>query len=262
MRPDKRLGQHFLLDAEVLEEISAVADVGRAAGVLEIGPGDGALTAFLVQSGRPVHAIDLDPRAVAEIQRRFGDAVQVVQGDAVEADLASLLPAPNPEGRRAVVVGNLPYNAGSAIYRRLLGLGDQVERLVLMFQREVARRIVAGPGSRAYGLLSVVTALQARAWMIREVPPTAFRPRPKVHSAVVLVEPLGAASPLAGPGELDSLTRFVGRLFQSRRKTIGNTITDVAALARLGIDPGCRAETIAPETLLTLYRDLGDPHRS
>ncbi len=252
LRPDKRLGQHFLRDADVLREIAEVADVGRAAGVLEIGPGDGALTGFLVKPGRPVHALDLDRRAVAEVRRRFGDRVRVEHGDAVTTDLAALLPAVDADGRLPVVVGNLPYNAGTAIYRRLLELGSRVSRLVLMFQREVAIRVVAPAGSRSYGLLSVLTALQAKAWLIREVPPQAFRPPPKVHSGVVLVEPL--AEPLVSAEELAGLTRFVGRLFQARRKTLTNAFDRLDLLEAEGIAATRRPEELDPETMLRLFR--------
>ena len=256
LRPDKRLGQHFLRDADVLREIVEVADVGRSAGVLEIGPGDGALTSFLVKTGKPVHALDLDPRAVAEVAARFGDEVRVAQGDAVTADLAGMLPPVGADGRLPVVVGNLPYNAGTAIYRRLLELGGQVSRLVLMFQREVAIRVVSPEGSRAYGLLSVLTALQARAWLVREVPPQAFRPPPKVHSGLVLVEPM--ATPLVTPEEREPLTRFVGHLFQARRKTLANAFDRPDLLEAEGIAASRRPEELDPLTMLRLFRATRD----
>ncbi|MGM0577032.1 MAG: 16S rRNA (adenine(1518)-N(6)/adenine(1519)-N(6))-dimethyltransferase RsmA [Myxococcota bacterium] len=255
MRADKKLGQHFLRDPEVLQDIDAVADVGRSAGVLEIGPGEGALTGFLVRSGRPVVALELDPRAVEAVGRRFGDAVRVVEGDAVDADLEALLPPADEEGRLPVVVGNLPYNAGSAILRRLLRLDGRVARMVVMLQREVAERVVAGPGSKRYGLLSVLAALQAKAWIVREVPPAAFRPRPKVHSAVLLVEPLD--TPHLPPGEMEAFTTFVGGLFRSRRKTLANTLGHTEALEALGVDPRARPETLSPDQILALYGSIG-----
>ena len=132
MRADKRLGQHFLRDIEVLEEIVAIADVSNSAGVLEIGPGEGALTAFLVRAGRPVVALERDPRAVKAVEERLGDKVEIVEGDALEEDLGALLP-PAIEGRDApVIVGNLPYNVGTAIYRRILALRKRSSRAVLM----------------------------------------------------------------------------------------------------------------------------------
>ena len=166
-------------------------------------------------------------------------------------DLQELLPEPH-EGRRPVVVGNLPYNAGTAIYRRLLALGPQVSRHVLMFQREVAQRVVAGPGSKTYGVLSVLTALCAKAWMVCDVGPEAFEPRPKVRSAVILVEPM--ATPLITIEEHDAVATFVGRLFQARRKTLLNVLGSRALIEAHGLDGKARPETLSPETLLRLFR--------
>jgi 16S rRNA (adenine1518-N6/adenine1519-N6)-dimethyltransferase len=251
MRPNKRLGQHFLCDPGVLREIVEVADPERSAGVLEIGPGEGVLTAFLARSRRPIVAIDADARAVEAVEIRLGDAVRVVHGDALEVDLASLLPPP-VDSRLPVVVGNLPYNAGTAIYRRLLLLERRVSRHVLMFQKEVADRIVAGPGSKTYGILSVVTALCARAWKVCDVEPSAFRPPPKVRSAVILVEPLEA--PLITAAEQAPLGAFVGRIFQTRRKTLLNVLGSQEVVDAHGLDGKARPETLSPETLLRLYR--------
>ncbi len=257
MRPDKRLGQHFLRDTDVLEDIAAVADVAHSAGVLEIGPGEGALTAYLAEAGRPVVAVDRDPRAVRELERRFGARVRAVEGDALTVDLDALLPSPGEDGRLPVVVGNLPYNAASAIFRRLLGLQRPVARMVLMFQREVALRIVAGPGSRAYGVPSVLRALVADAWIVRDVPPRAFFPRPKVDSAVVLVEP--RATP-AFPDAAEALRRqeafatFLARVFQARRKVLANAVAPPEALTAAGLDPRGRAEGLTPEELWHLFR--------
>lgn len=264
MRPEKKLGQHFLRDPEVLREIVEVADVGRSAGALEIGSGEGALTAFLAATGRPIVALDLDERAIEAVRARLGDRVRAVRGDALEVDLASLLPPVDAGGRLPVVVGNLPYHAGTAIFRRLLLLGTRISRAVLMLQKEVAERIVAGPGSRAFGLLSVETALLARAWIVREVPPEAFWPRPKVDSAVVLAEPL--PSPVLPDEERSRFLDFAGGLFSARRKTLANALGDAEALRRAGIDPAARPESLGVEDLLRLYEALpgaslygGDP---
>ncbi len=252
MRANKRLGQHFLVDPGVLDEIAAIADVGRSAGALEIGPGEGALTAYLLRSGRPVNAIEKDRRAQVELRERFGDQLNLVEGDALTADLATLLP-PAVDGKLPVVVGNLPYNVGSAIYRRLLDLRGQVARLVLMLQREVAQRIVATPGSKAYGIPSVTTALVARAWEVLDVPPAAFRPRPKVHSSVILVEFLDP--PEARDEELPDLDRFVGTVFRNRRKTVDKVLAELGLdPADFGVDPKLRAEGVAPRTLLAMFR--------
>jgi 16S rRNA (adenine1518-N6/adenine1519-N6)-dimethyltransferase len=251
LRANKRLGQHFLRDPGVLQEIFEIADPERSAGVLEIGPGEGALTAFLVRGGRPVTAIDPDPRAIDAVRARLGDAVKLVLGDSLEVDLGDLLPPP-VEARRPIVVGNLPYNAGTAIYRRLLRLETRVSRHVLMFQREVGLRIVAVPGTKAYGVLSVLTALCAEAWCVCIVPPSAFSPAPKVHSAVLLVEPR-ESSPLH-KDEHDAFNSFVGRLFQGRRKTLLNVLGSQAIIDEHGLDGGARPENLAPEAFLRLFR--------
>jgi 16S rRNA (adenine1518-N6/adenine1519-N6)-dimethyltransferase len=255
VKADKRLGQHFLRDPEVLADIAAVADVGRSAGALEIGPGEGALTAWLLRAGRPVVALEQDERAIAELAARFGgEGLVVHHGDATTADLAALLP--RAEGQRAVVVGNLPYNAASLIHRRVLALGyRRVARSVLMFQKEVALRLVAGPGGRDYGVPSVLTAVVARAWIVREVPPTAFSPRPKIDSAVVLIEP--RAEPLVGEDELEAFAGFVGRAFQQRRKTLANAMSGERELLEARGLEKLRAEALGPETWVSLWRAKG-----
>ena len=262
MKPNTRLGQHFLVDGHILSEISAVADVTRSCGVLEIGPGEGALTAFLVQAGLPVVAIDMDPRAIHAVRARLGDAVQLVEGDALEADLGSLLPTAEDARYGPVVVGNLPYNVGSAIYRRLLTeLGPRIDRMVLMLQREVAQRIVATPGTKAYGMLSILTFFRANAWSVLDVPPSAFRPPPKVHSSVLLIEP--HRDPLLDHQELEGLMRFTARLFQARRKVLSNAFPNRELLLALDIDPRVRPECLSPEKILSLYRaTLTEPSRS
>ncbi|MFT7582228.1 MAG: 16S rRNA (adenine1518-N6/adenine1519-N6)-dimethyltransferase [Myxococcota bacterium] len=257
MKADKRLGQHFLRDPGILAEIAAVADVGRSAGALEIGPGEGAMTAFLLRSDVPVVALEKDARAVIELRERFGDRLTVVAGDAVTDDLAALLP-PIRDGRLPIVVGNLPFNVGSAIFRRLLDLRGQVARIVVMLQKEVADRIVATAGSRAYGIPSVMTAMLANAWIVVDVPPSAFSPRPKVDSSVVLVEFL-TETPLEDD-EMKGFAAFLRSVFQSRRKTLGRTFSDDAnalqVLEDMAIDASLRVEQLPPTTLLALHRTL------
>jgi 16S rRNA (adenine1518-N6/adenine1519-N6)-dimethyltransferase len=252
MKADKSLGQHFLRDIGVLEDIAAVTDVRTSGGCLEIGPGEGALTAFLVKSagGLPVVAIDPDQRAVDMVRERFGGRVEVVLGDATRDDLGALLPG--VDGKKPVIVGNLPYNAASIIHRRVLALGDRIARAVLMFQREVALRLVAVPKTRDYGIPSILTQVVATAYLVREVGPECFSPMPKVDSAVVLIEP--RAAPLVSPADLEDFGDFVARAFQQRRKTLGNSMGDrKALLERVGVDPMKRAEEVAPEVWVALF---------
>lgn len=248
MKPVKALGQHFLRDAEVLADIAALTDPTHATRVVEIGPGEGALTAFLVGHSTPVFALEKDPRALEVLAARFGDALAVSLGDATGPDLDALVAVDG-----AVVVGNLPYNVGSMILRRLLALPPSWKRAVLMFQREVAARVVATENSRVYGIPSVLTRVRAKAWLVREVPPSAFEPPPKVDSAVILLEPL--AEPLVPPAEFAAFERFLDRAFAMRRKTLGNVLkAERAQLDALGIDPTRRAETLSPEDFVRLWR--------
>lgn len=252
MKADKGLGQHFLRDVSVLEDIAALTDVRSSGGCLEIGPGEGALTAFLVKSAGdlPIVAIDPDPRAVDLVRQRFGGRVEVVLGDATRDDLGALLPGVG--GKKPVIVGNLPYNAASIIHRRVLALGDRFARALFMFQREVALRLVAAPKTRAYGIPSILTQVVATVHIVRDVGPECFSPRPKVDSAVVLIEP--RAEPLVSPTDLETFGDFVGRAFQQRRKTLGNSMGDRKGLLhKLGIDPIKRAEELAPEVWVALF---------
>ena len=249
MRADKRLGQHFLRDVEVLTDIAAIAAVHETGGVLEIGPGEGALTGFLISGGKPVVVLDKDPRAIQAVHDRFGDSIQAVLGDALHADLEALL----PEGPPApIVVGNLPYNVGTAILQRLLTLTGRVSRLVVMLQHEVAARVVASSSSKAYGLLTVLTWLSGDAWVVLDVPPEAFAPRPKVNSSVVLIELRDA--PRIAPEERAEFTQFAGGLFRSRRKMLRKTFENLDGLKTLGIEPTSRPEDLTPEQILALYR--------
>lgn len=250
MKPVKALGQHFLRDPEILSDIAHLTDPAHASRIIEIGPGEGALTAFLVGHGRPVVAIDKDPRAIDMLKARFGDAVDARLGDAAEGDLERI-----GSDTRTVFVGNLPYNVASLILRRILGLDGAWSRAVLMFQHEVAARIVATENSRIYGIPSVLTRVRARAWLVREVPPDAFFPPPKVDSAVVLLEPL--ATPLVSAEEFPAFESFLDRAFAMRRKTIANVLkADKAHLDKLGIDGMARAETLSPEKFVALWRSV------
>ncbi len=256
MKPIKALGQHFLRDPEVLEDIARLVDPGSAHHVIEIGPGEGALTAWLVGHGTPVSALEKDPRAVDAVRARLGDKVAVVEGDATGPDLDRLTLA---AGGGVAFAGNLPYNAGAMILRRILGLPGSSpigwRRAVLMFQREVALRIVAPPDSRVYGIPSVLTQVRARAHLVREVPPSAFTPPPKVDSAVILLEPL--ATPLVPHDAFESFERFLDRAFAMRRKTLGNVLRDARpTLLALGLDPQARAETLSPAQFVALWRAL------
>ncbi len=257
----KSLGQHFLKDRAAIDRIVESCRQARPDVLFEIGPGKGALTERLVGLAPRLILVEKD-RRFAALQRERGEArgVEVHETDAARFDFAAAV----QEGERAVVVGNLPYNAAAPIYFNLLAQRRRLVRLVLMFQREVADRIVAAPGSRTYGAPSVTTALLTRSHILLRLPPGAFAPPPKVHSAVVVAEPRELTE---HPVEDDErFFAFVRRTFAHRRKTLANALRGVESsegptlpelFASAGIAPGQRAEQLAPETIWRLYRSLG-----
>ena len=256
MHAKKAFGQHFLHDRGVLAAIVRALDAQPGESVVEIGPGTGRLTAALVTAVGPERlvAIEQDRDMIAHLAETMPE-LRVLQGDAARFDLDALLPA--------AVVGNLPYNASTAIFFHLLDSRLRIRRMVLMFQREVAERLVAVHGCKAYGPPSVLTKVLTDARLVLRVGPHAFHPPPKVWSAVLRVDPLPA--PRFGLGEEDvaPFNEFVHGLFRQRRKTVSNNLrvlvgnTDAtAALAAARLDPSLRAEAIAPETLVDLWRHV------
>jgi 16S rRNA (adenine1518-N6/adenine1519-N6)-dimethyltransferase len=214
---------------------------------LEIGPGEGALTGELARRAGRLLALEVDPRLAAGLRARF-PAAEIVEADARSWDYARL---ERPPGGRVVVLGNLPYSVGKPILGALVAARTAIDAMALMLQREVAERVAAGPGSRIYGSLSVLTQLYCDARIVLRVPPGAFRPPPKVESAVLAVRPLEAPRvPVANPGKFEAV---VLAAFGQRRKTLANALAaglgrpveEVrrAALAA-GVDPGRRAETL------------------
>jgi 16S rRNA (adenine1518-N6/adenine1519-N6)-dimethyltransferase len=231
----QRLGQHFLIKGSVLERIAAAACPRHEELVIEIGPGRGALTQKLLDRAGRVIAIELDTGLAEHL--RSSSRAEVIQGDVLSTDLAQWGPA--------VIAGNLPYYITSPILEKVLPL--DFRRAVFLIQKEVAERLVAQPGSRDYGYLTVQTALYARARLLFGVKPSAFRPPPKVDSAVVLLE--RCAPPVT---DVEGFLGFVGRCFRHKRKTIRNNLPDVP-----GIDgwpeAGLRAEQIGMEQFLVMY---------
>jgi 16S rRNA (adenine1518-N6/adenine1519-N6)-dimethyltransferase len=234
----QKLGQHFLIKGSVLERIAAAACPQREDLVLEIGPGRGALTEKLLQRAERVIAIEIDPYLAGRLRGRL--AAEVIEADVLATDLA--------QWGRAAIAGNLPYYITSPIVEKVLRL--DFKRAVFLVQKEVAERLVAQPGSRDYGYLTVHTAVFARARMLFEVKPAAFHPPPKVDSAVVLLEPrLPLMDDPAG------FLAFAARCFRQKRKTIRNNLAGVYGKAVVDAWPeaGLRAEQIAVERLVELY---------
>ena len=210
--------------------------------VIEIGPGRGALTERLLKRAARVVAIEVDPCLVDHLRRKFAaePRLEVVRADVLETDLAQWGAAP--------IAGNLPYYIASPILAQAARL--RLPRAVFLIQKEVAERLVARPGSRAYGFLTVQTALFASARLLFEVKPGAFHPPPKVDSAVVLLEPRPAA-----PADPDGFLRFAGLCFAHKRKTIRNNLAEVYGkdLVDAWPEAGLRAEQIPLEGLMAMY---------
>jgi 16S rRNA (adenine1518-N6/adenine1519-N6)-dimethyltransferase len=253
----KRWGQHFLASGATAERIVAAARLTPGDMVLEIGPGDGALTRPLLAVGARVLAIEIDPRRAeslaAELARTQG--LTIFQGDALTQPLAvwlseANLPAP------AVLVANLPYNVATPILTRALEEREAVSRIVATVQREVAERFVARPGAEAYGYLSVRSAAFAQGRILFDIPPGAFRPRPRVTSSVLELMPL----PHPLPAEVrERALRLASLGFRSRRKTLANALAPVApravledALDAIGQGARSRAEELSFEDYVAL----------
>lgn len=254
LRPKKAFGQNFLVNEGAIRTIVDAALAVRAERLLEIGPGPGVLTERLLADDRPLWAVDLDPEACDLLRERFGGRshFHLLQGDAVRVPL--------PPGGAWSVVGNLPYNAATPILARLLTEDLPWQRMVLMFQLEVAQKLMGEPGTKAYGPLSVVAQLCCRLTRLVKLGPGSFRPAPKVDSAVVQFDPRGDAPSLA---ERRALLAVLHRSFAHRRKTLANNWQGglpPAALERAGLNPTLRAEAIVPSLWLSATRNLQSHH--
>ncbi len=261
-RARRSLGQNFLVDPNLQRKIVEAAQVEPGETVLEIGPGQGALTRGLAEAAERLILVELDRDLAAELRERYRSqpAVEVLEADILSVPLTTLTPDPG----RLRVVGNIPYNLTTPILFHLLER-PRPREILLMVQREVADRVLATPGGKAYGALSVGVQTVARVERVLHVPPGAFRPRPRVDSTVIRIRPLDPP-PLTAPEEA-ALRRLVRALFQWRRKQLGKILRDhpelalgaegaKAVLEEVGLDPRGRPESLAPETFLRLSRLL------
>ncbi len=252
----KALGQNFLFDENLLDRIAAVPGSLAGQQVLEVGPGPGGLTRALLRAGAKVTAIEMDRRclpALAEVEAAFPGKLRVIEGDALKIDPASLFDGPY------AIVANLPYNVGTALFTGWLtgeAWPPQWTSLTLMFQEEVARRIIAEPDTSAYGRLAVLAQWRSRARLAMKVHRSAFTPPPKVMSAIVHVEPTEAPAGVS----MKMLERLTEAAFGQRRKMLRQSVKGlpgaIAALETLGIDPQRRAETLSVSEFVAVARVL------
>lgn len=254
----KSLGQNFLLDLNLTRKVARASGPLDGAEVVEIGPGPGGLTrALLAEGASHVLAIERDPRcipALEQIAKHYPGRLTIIEGDAMEVDPTA------HTGADPRIVANLPYNVGTQL---LVGWLTPDEwppwwtSLTLMFQREVAERIVAKPGGKAYGRLSVLAQLRAKARIAFDVPPQAFTPPPKVTSSVVHVAPAAAPEGVS----IESVARLTAAAFGQRRKMLRQSLKQVtsdprALLDRAGIPETARAETLDLDAFIRLSREL------
>lgn len=253
LRAEKKLGQNFLLDLNLTSKIARGGGDLRGASVFEIGPGPGGLTRGILNAGADhLTAIEYDPRAVAalqDLQIAAGGRLDILQGDALETDVLALA-----GGKPVVIIANLPYNIATPL---LIGWLKQIydnpgayRSMTLMFQKEVAQRIVAAPGTKEYGRLSILSQWLCETRVLFDIPASAFTPPPKVVSTVVHFAP----KPLADDAPaFDTIEKITAAAFGQRRKMIRGSMKDyMPAIESLGIDAQLRAENLSVEEFIDI----------
>lgn len=250
-RPNKGLGQHYLIDANILGIIVAAAEISPSDQILEIGPGLGALTQALLNTGAKVTAIEKDKTMVRHLNHTL-QGVVLLEADVLDVNLNELF-----AGGISKVVANLPYSAGSRFIVNALEASPLPEKMVFMVQKEVADRLTAQPGGKTYGPLAIWSQLNCDVQNIKNVSPTCFMPAPKVWSAVVRFEK--RAAPLADVQDYERFKKLIKLCFAHRRKQIGSILRKHApeffqGLEKCGIDPAARPEQIDIEQWAALAR--------
>jgi 16S rRNA (adenine1518-N6/adenine1519-N6)-dimethyltransferase len=249
----KRFGQNFLTDDNVLQDIIESIGPRRGDTMVEIGPGLAAMTALLLKELDHMHVVELDRDLVARLEKAYPrEQLTIHAGDALKFDFGSI---PVPEARKLRVVGNLPYNISSPLLFHLADYAHLIEDQHFMLQKEVVERMVAEPGSKTYGRLSVMLQWRYDMALLFVVPPTAFDPPPQVDSAIVRMVP--TRRKLAADGA--TLEAVVTKAFSQRRKVIRNCVAGMFTEQQLvdaGIDPGARPETVGLEQYVALANML------
>ncbi|HSM01332.1 MAG TPA: 16S rRNA (adenine(1518)-N(6)/adenine(1519)-N(6))-dimethyltransferase RsmA [Acidimicrobiia bacterium] len=246
VRLKSSLGQHFLAEPNTVRRIVEISGVGHGSQVLEIGAGAGTLTRALADTGASVIAYEVDEGLEPVLDEVVGDAAEIRFEDAASVDFGSVLP-----GGEWTLVANLPYNVGTPILLTMLREVPRVTRFVVMLQKEAVDRLAAAPGSKTYGVPSVIVALHGSIDVVLRVPPHLFVPRPKVESAVALIDRL-PADPAS-----ERAIQIAAAAFGQRRKMVRASLRRVFAdpsevFAEAGIDPTARAEDLAPADFLRL----------
>ena len=248
----KRFGQHFLHDQNIIESILRLLDPRPGENLIEIGPGQGALTYPLLQRCEKLIAIELDRDLVPVLKKQAAGLgeLEIINADVLEFDLASL-----PGNKIYRLVGNLPYNISTPLMFHLLESVGQIEDMHFMVQKEVALPIVARPGDNNYGRLSVMLQYQCDSQYLLDVAPGCFKPPPRVNSAVIRLTPLD--KPQHDVGDYQHFSKIVQTAFSQRRKTISNSLKsmlDRDTIVNCGIDPRMRAENLALDDYANLSR--------
>lgn len=252
----KRFGQNFLHDQQVINRIIACIAPRATDLLVEIGPGQAALTRPLLASGAELHLIEIDRDLVARLQKQFADEpnITIHACDALKANL------PEITGNRPFrLIGNLPYNISTPLIFHILQWHELVVDMHFMLQKEVVDRMAAAPGSRTYGRLSVMTQFRSKVTPLFDVLPESFSPVPRVCSSIVRLEPL--KEPPADAGSFKNFQRVVAAAFSQRRKTLRNSLREhftADQILSAGIDPGQRAEQLSLSQFAALARSLPD----
>lgn len=252
------LGQNFLVDPEITQQIIELANIQPDDNVVEIGPGKGVLTQQLVSSARSLTVIELDPKLCREIENRFGKdnpSFKAIEGDAAKFDYSSL-----KSGFK--VVSNLPYYAATHIMKKLIHFGSRIQTMTLMMQKEVVDRLTAQPGNKEYSSLSVYVQYHCKIERLLEIPNTAFSPRPKIDSSLFSLEPL--PNPKVQVEDPQLFFKIVNAAFFHKRKMLKNNLkswqnhfTNEKGLSRLaGIDLSRRGETLTMSDFANLANYL------
>jgi 16S rRNA (adenine1518-N6/adenine1519-N6)-dimethyltransferase len=256
-RARKRFGQHFLSDPSVVDAILRAVHATKDDVVVEIGPGQGAITAALAASAGHLHAVELDRNLASRLRRQYEgvENVTIHEADALKFDFAIL-------GDRLRIVGNLPYNISTPLLFHLLKVRDRIIDMHFMLQKEVVDRMAAAPGSKAYGRLGIMLGCHLNIESLFDVDRSAFDPPPEVTSAVVRLDPLAAGTFNIEDDAL--LSKIVTSAFMKRRKTIRNSLRDIVEISDLdavGIDAGLRPEQISIAKYVQLSNHLASALR-